>query len=81
MYEKTNGLYDPSVYPLIDLWGFSPRFNSSSYTPVMPYDRLFVAGKLPLPDQEMIEALLPLVGLDGIELLRIGENWFLKKNT
>ena len=27
IHEQTDGLYDPTVYPLIDLWGFSPRFN------------------------------------------------------
>ena len=30
-YEKTGGLYNPCVYPLVDLWGFSYRFNASSY--------------------------------------------------
>ena len=27
VYDLTGGLYDPTVYPLVDLWGFSPRFN------------------------------------------------------
>jgi len=29
------------LYPLIDLWGFSPRFNRNTYAPVMPYDRAY----------------------------------------
>lgn len=81
VYTLSNGLYDPTVYPLVDLWGFSPRFNQNTYTPVMPYDRLYLDGRLPLPDLDHIAALLPLVGLDGIVLREEKGAYFLQKNT
>ena len=81
VYEKTDGLYDPTVYPLVDLWGFSPRFNRNSYSPVMPYDRVYQDGRLPLPEDRDVQALLPLVGLDGIRLYEQSGVWYLEKNT
>lgn len=80
-YEKTGGLYDPTVFPLVDLWGFSPRFNRNAYNPSMPYDRAYENGQLPLPDARHIDALLPLVGLTGISLEAEGGVWYLQKNT
>lgn len=81
VYEETGGLYDPTVYPLVDLWGFSPRFNRNTYAPVMPYDRSYQDSRLPLPDDGDIQALLPLVGLDGIRLYKQSGSWYLEKNT
>ena len=81
VYNLTGGMYDPTIYPLVDLWGFTPRFNSYFYAPSLPYDRALVNGRLPLPDAKHIEALLPLVGLDGIRLEeRDGKVW-LRKET
>lgn len=81
-YEATGGLYDPTVYPLVDLWGFSPRFNQNRYSPVLPYDRAYVDGRLPLPRDEHVQALRPLIGLDGIELSGSSETgWILTKRT
>lgn len=80
-YKTTGGLYDPTVYPLVDLWGFSPRFNRNVYKPVMPYDRAYENGVLPLPNPEDIAALLPLVGLSGIALTEENGIWYLQKNT
>ncbi len=81
VFDLTGGLYDPTVYPLVDLWGFSPRFNLNTYAPVMPYDRTYQDGRLPLPDDSDIQALLPLIGLDGIRLYEQGGCWYLEKNT
>lgn len=81
VYALSSGLYDPTVYPLVDLWGFSPRFNMNTYAPVMPYDRAYENGKLPLPDMEHVRALLPLVGLDGVALREEDGRYYLKKNT
>lgn len=64
IYESTDGRFDPTVHVMVDLWGFTPRFRSNAYTPAMPYDRELVDGRLPNPQPEMVEALLPLVGLD-----------------
>lgn len=81
VHAMTDGLYDPTVYPLVDLWGFSPRFNQNTYSPAMPYDRAYVDGSLPLPDARHIQALLPLVGLEHIELREENGTYYLKKNT
>ena len=48
-WADTGGLYDPCVFPLVDLWGFSPRFGelgaaeplSESYPPEESYIRAF----------------------------------------
>ncbi|MDO4865865.1 MAG: FAD:protein FMN transferase [Clostridia bacterium] len=79
-YVLTEGLYDPTIYPLVDIWGFTPRFNSYFYRPTQPYDREYVNGKLPLPNPRHIEQLLPLVGMEGIEMFeRDGETWLCKR--
>jgi len=80
VHALSGGLYDPTVFPLVDLWGFSPRFNRNAYRPVFPYDRAYENGSLPLPDRRHVEALLPLVGLDGIALREENGAFFLKKN-
>ncbi len=77
----TGGLYDPTVYPLVDLWGFSPRFRQNAYVPTLPYDRPLENGHPALPRSEDVDALLPLVGMEGIALIRDQENWILQKNT
>lgn len=80
-WAKTGGLYDPTVYPLVDLWGFSPRFNSNRYTRQQPYDRDYENGALPLPEEGYIQVLLQLVGLDGVELTGQKGAWRLIKRT
>ncbi len=80
-YTITNGLYDPSVYPLVDLWGFSPRFNTKHYRPELLYDRPLTNGYPAPPNTHDIDTLLPLVGLDGIELSGAPGQWLLSKHT
>ena len=79
-HELTGGLYDPTVYPLVDLWGFSPRFNSRGAA-VQPWDRPETDGHPSLPPDGYVKALLPLVGMDGIALERENGRWILRKNT
>lgn len=80
-YALTGGLYDPTVFPLVDLWGFSPRFNQNVYSPSLPYDRPLENGYPAPPNAEDIQALLSLVGMEGITLNQENENWILHKNT
>ncbi len=80
-YEETDGLFNPAVYPIVDLWGFTPRFNKSRYLPTEPYDRLMDAEGLPLPEPLWMERLLPLVDFSGIELTKEQEGWRLVKHT
>lgn len=79
-YEKSGGSYDPTVYPLVDLWGFSPRF-SDDYEPKMPYDRKrSVDDSIPIPDEKYIEAFKSLVGFDKVELIAENGEYFIVKN-
>lgn len=81
MYEKTNGYYNPAVFPLVDLWGFSPRFTYGTEE-AMPYDRAWTDGALPLPQEKYIEGFLALADMDGIVLSGSAEEGYtLTKNT
>lgn len=80
VHEQTDGLYDPTVYPLIDLWGFSPRFNGQVYVLSLPYDRAYVNGLLPLPEEKYIEAFHQLAQLRGVTLIERGGQFFLRKD-
>ena len=66
VYKKLDGLFDPTVFPLVDLWGFSPRFRLARFTPLFPYDRPQGRGQLPAP--EYAEAFTRLVGFSGVVL-------------
>ncbi len=60
MYELTDGAFDPAVYRLVDLWGFSSRIYSRGEFG-LPYDREvsaeeFFTNGMPLPEEKYIEA-------------------------
>ena len=62
VYELTDGCYDPTVYPLVKLWGFAAGD--------------FVAGTPPeggIPTDEEISAALALVGFDRVFSLNASE--------
>ena len=71
-YADTGGLYDPCVFPLVDLWGFSPRFGE-------------VASAEPLsesypPEEAYIRAFAELADFSGVHLSGGGEDpWRLEK--
>ena len=65
MSRRTDGYFDPTVYPLVDLWGFSPRFTYSCER-VQPYDRDWADGTPPPPDARYIKSFRRLVGMDGV---------------
>lgn len=79
MWEESQGLYDPSVFPLVDLWGFSPRFHGHSWKPTQPYDRDFKDGKTPPPDEANIQSLKALVDFGRIKLSSQGQKHYLTK--
>lgn len=55
MYLATNGAFNPAVYRLVDLWGFSSR--TYGYNGKLPYDRTWQKGNgYPLPEQKYIDA-------------------------
>ncbi|MHB1314445.1 MAG: FAD:protein FMN transferase [Christensenellales bacterium] len=80
VYEKTSGLYDPTVYPLVDLWGFTPRFNVLGYAPAFAYDRERSGDGFPLPDKKYVDAFLKITDFSGIVLTGNEQNGYeLKK--
>lgn len=81
MYEKTEGYFNPTVFPLVDLWGFSPRFTFGR-DGLQPFDRPWENGTRALPDKQYIDAFLKLVDMDGIVLSGDEQSgYMLKKNT
>ena len=66
VYDAMGGFFDPTVFPLVDLWGFTPRFRLAAFTPLFPYDRPLGQRELPAP--EYIEGFTRLVGLAGLVL-------------
>lgn len=60
IYEQTRGAFNPAVYRLVDLWGFSSRVYSNGIFD-QPYDRkvspdTFWADGYPLPDDKYVRA-------------------------
>lgn len=60
MYTQTEGAFNPAVYRLVDLWGFSSRIWSYGNFG-LPYDRPVTAEQFynegyPLPDNKYIQA-------------------------
>ena len=55
MYTVTNGAFNPAVYRLVDLWGFSSRTYWADGN--LPYDRQWVSyDEYPLPEQKYVDA-------------------------
>lgn len=52
-YNLTDGLFNPSVYPLVKLWQFSPSYPVEKFT---------------LPTDEQIRQTLNVVNFDGVSL-------------
>lgn len=81
MYRKTEGYFNPAIYPLVDLWGFSPRFIYRDSIE-QPYDRLRENGTRPLPDEAYITAFLKLADPENIVLSGSEEDgYILTKNV
>ena len=55
MYTVTGGAFNPAVYRLVDLWGFSSRTYRRNGN--LPYDRQWVSyDNYPLPEQKYVDA-------------------------
>lgn len=81
MYRKTEGYFNPAMYPLVDLWGFSPRFIYRDSIE-QPYDRAREDGTRPLPDAEYVAAFLKLADPENIVLSGTAETGYvLAKNV
>lgn len=81
MYDQTAGYFNPTIFPLVDLWGFSPRFTFGGGME-QPYDREWADGTRALPQKQYIEGFLKLVDMDGIVLSGDAQTGYvLSKNT
>ncbi len=71
--------YNPLMAPLVDLWGFSPRFVNGEYEEA--FDRKENPdGSIPLPDDKYIAAFLSLTDLNGLLLTERGDKFYCTKN-
>ena len=75
IWEKTEGAYNPAVRLLVDLWGFSPRFNDGAEV-VTQYDR--ESASTP-PEQKYIDLFKTLTNFGDIEATETDGVYTLKK--
>lgn len=92
MYFDTDGAFNPAVYRLVDLWGFSSRIYSNGMFDVekYPYDRpvsgqQFATSGYPLPEQMFIDAFsqpqFVNFGDDAVILTQQGDQFFIEKQV
>ncbi len=79
MYDITDGAYNPAVYRLVDLWGFSSRiYGNYSYVPTYDYDRTNPTSQL--PESQYIDAFMDLCDFSLVTLGGSEGNYTLTKN-
>ena len=66
IYMDTNGSFNPLMYRLSDLWGFTDRFSKENFEIEYSYDR--ENYKEQLPDDEYIEKFLYLTDFNKVQL-------------
>ena len=76
-YLDTNGAYNPAVYLLSDLWGFTNRFHDGSYVKEEPYDRDNYLEQL--PDEKYINAFLQLTNFGDVTVKQENNRYFVYK--
>lgn len=67
IYQASQHAFDPTVYPLVELWGFGSKMN---------VERLQAP-----PSEDSIASTKQLVGLDKVQLSQIGSNYQLQKSA
>lgn len=89
MYLATNGAFNPAVYRLVDLWGFSSRIYSNGNFG-LPYDRKVTAEQFwsdgyPLPDGKYINAFsnpaFTDFGENAVKLTAENGKYYVTKNV
>lgn len=76
IYQDTNGAYNPALYLLSDLWGFTDRF-LTSYTPTKLYDRQDPQKEL--PSNTYINGFLSLTDFSQVVLSEVENKYFVFK--
>lgn len=89
MYDYTDHTFNPAVYRLVDLWGFSSRiFSNGNFG--LPYDRavsseVFWKQGYPLPDEKYIKAFSQPDFTDysenAVVLTQDGDKFYVTKNV
>ena len=88
-YDLTDGAFDPAVYRLVDLWGFSSRIWSDGAFG-LPYDREvtsqeFIQQGYPLPDDAYVKAFsapqFTDFGENAVILRAQGDKYYVTKNV
>ena len=78
LYQLTDGAFNPALKPLVDLWGFSARYQDVGYTPKAPFDRERLAdGGFSLPDQRYVDGFRLLADFSRISLKTDGAGYSL----
>lgn len=78
LYQLTDGALNPALKPLVDLWGFSARYQEVGYTPKAPFDRERLAdGGFSLPDQRYVDGFRLLADFSRISLKTDGVGYSL----
>ena len=89
MYEVTEGAFNPAVYRLVDLWGFSSRIYSNGNFG-LSYDREVTAEHFwnegyPLPQEKYVEAFSSPAFTDfsqaAVTLSVEGDKYYVTKNV
>lgn len=89
MYLDTNGAFNPAVYRLVDLWGFSSRIYSNGNFG-LPYDRVvtgeqFYNDGYPLPGEKYVRAFSDSKFIDfssaSVTLSNSDGNYYVTKNV
>lgn len=75
VFNATDGAYNPAVYNLVDLWGFSARRWEGTTDVVYPYDR----DDGSVPQQKYIDAFILLADFENIVFSEDGGEFYLKK--
>lgn len=78
MYEVTEGAFNPAVYRLVDLWGFSSR--TYHINGDLPYDRQWDGFSYPLPEQKYIDAFLKLTDFSKVNVYEQDGKYYVEKN-
>ena len=80
VYLDTNGAFDPSVYMLTDLWGFTSRFFNNEYKKEMPYDRDRNEDKsFNLPEEKYINGFKELVDFSSFNSSEANGKYYITK--
>ncbi|MDE7455013.1 MAG: FAD:protein FMN transferase [Clostridia bacterium] len=89
MYFETKGAFNPAVYRLVDLWGFSSRiFSKGNFSE--DYDRPvtseeFWSNGYPLPDDKYVQAFKDPNFIDfsndAVTLSQEGDEYYITKNV